>query len=66
MADTIDKAIFKTLSLTNLSRQEAEELAKSLGIQFNEAGLRAKGFGGLLEEVKTKMGDSFLKSSDLA
>jgi TP901 family phage tail tape measure protein len=36
--------------------QEAEELAKSLGIQFNEAGLRAKGFGGLLEEVKTKTG----------
>ena len=38
--------------------QEAEELAKSLGIQFNEAGLRAKGFGGLLEEVKTKTGGS--------
>jgi TP901 family phage tail tape measure protein len=38
--------------------QEAEKLAKSLGIQFNEAGLRAKGFGGLLEEVKTKTGGS--------
>jgi len=38
--------------------QEAEELAKSLGIQFNEAGLQAKGFGGLLEEVKTKTGGS--------
>jgi TP901 family phage tail tape measure protein len=38
--------------------KEAEELAKSLGIQFNEAGLRAKGFGGLLEEVKTKTGGS--------
>jgi TP901 family phage tail tape measure protein len=38
--------------------QEAEELAKSLGIQFNEAGLRAKGFGGLLQEVKTKTGGS--------
>jgi TP901 family phage tail tape measure protein len=38
--------------------QEAVELAKSLGIQFNEAGLRAKGFGGLLEEVKTKTGGS--------
>jgi TP901 family phage tail tape measure protein len=38
--------------------KEAEDLAKSLGIQFDEAGLRAKGFGGLLEEVKTKTGGS--------
>ena len=37
---------------------EATELAKSLGIDFNEAGLRAKGFGGLLEDVKTKTGGS--------
>jgi TP901 family phage tail tape measure protein len=37
---------------------EATELAKKLGIDFNEAGLRAKGFGGLLEEVKTKTGGS--------
>ena len=37
---------------------EAAELAKGLGIDFNEAGLRAKGFGGLLEEVKTKTGGS--------
>jgi TP901 family phage tail tape measure protein len=45
------------VSILNPSK-EAEELAKSLGIQFNEAGLRAKGFGGLLEEVKTKTGGS--------
>ena len=38
--------------------QEATELAKELGIDFNEAGLRAKGFGGLLEEVKQKTGGS--------
>ena len=37
---------------------EATELAQKLGIDFNEAGLRAKGFGGLLEEVKTKTGGS--------
>jgi TP901 family phage tail tape measure protein len=38
--------------------QEATKLAKLLGIDFNEAGLRAKGFGGLLEEVKQKTGGS--------
>jgi len=37
---------------------EATELAQKLGIDFNEAGLRAKGFGGLLEEVKAKTGGS--------
>jgi ATP-dependent DNA helicase RecQ len=34
MADTIDKAIFKTLSLTNLSRQEAEELGNKEFLQI--------------------------------
>jgi TP901 family phage tail tape measure protein/lambda family phage tail tape measure protein len=38
--------------------KEASDLAEALGIDFNEAGLRAKGFGGLLEEVKTKTGGS--------
>ena len=38
--------------------KEAEDLAKGLGIQFNEAGLKAKGFGGLLQEVKQKTGGS--------
>ena len=38
--------------------KEASDLAEALGIQFNESGLRAKGFGGLLEEVKTKTGGS--------
>jgi len=34
MSDTIDKAIFKTLSLTNLSRQEAEELGNKEFLQI--------------------------------
>lgn len=34
MADTIDKAIFKTLSMTNLSRQEAEELGNKEFLQI--------------------------------
>jgi len=38
--------------------QEAQELAGQLGIQFNEAGLRTKGFGGLLAEVAQKTGGS--------
>ena len=38
--------------------KEAEDLAKGLGIQFNEAGLKAKGLGGLLQEVKQKTGGS--------
>ena len=38
--------------------KEASELAEALGIDFNEAGLRAKGFGGLLQEVKEKTGGS--------
>ena len=38
--------------------KEASDLAEALGIDFNEAGLRAKGFGGLLQEVKEKTGGS--------
>jgi len=38
--------------------KEASDLAASLGIEFNEAGLRAKGFGGLLQDVKDKTGGS--------
>ena len=38
--------------------KEASDLAQALGIDFNEAGLRAKGFGGLLQEVKEKTGGS--------
>jgi ATP-dependent DNA helicase RecQ len=34
MADTIDKAIFKTLSLSNLSRQDAEELGNKEFLQI--------------------------------
>jgi superfamily II DNA or RNA helicase len=34
MSDTIDKAIFKTLSMTNLSRQEAEELGNKEFLQI--------------------------------
>lgn len=34
MADTIDKAIFKTLSLTDLSRQDAEELGNKEFLQI--------------------------------
>jgi TP901 family phage tail tape measure protein len=37
---------------------EAEQLAKSLGIEFNETALRTKGFGGLLAEVAQKTGGS--------
>jgi TP901 family phage tail tape measure protein len=38
--------------------KDASDLAEALGIDFNEAGLRAKGFGGLLQEVKEKTGGS--------
>lgn len=38
--------------------KEASDLAEALGIDFNEAGLRAKGFGGLLQEVKERTGGS--------
>lgn len=38
--------------------KEAQDLAKSLGIEFNEAALKSKGFGGVLEEVKRKTGGS--------
>lgn len=37
---------------------EAEKLAKSLGIQFNEAALKSKGFGGVLKDVIEKTGGS--------
>lgn len=37
---------------------EAETLSKQLGIQFNEAGLKALGFGGLLEQIAQKTGGS--------
>jgi TP901 family phage tail tape measure protein len=38
--------------------KEASDLAKALGINFSETGLRANGFGGLLKEVKEKTGGS--------
>jgi len=37
---------------------EAEKLAKALGIEFNAAGLKAKGFGGVIDEIKQKTGGS--------
>lgn len=33
---------------------EAAKLAKKLGIEFTSAGLQAKGFGGFLDDIKTK------------
>jgi len=41
--------------------KEAEDLAKSLGIEFNETGLKTKGFGGLLQDVAQKTGGSTTK-----
>jgi TP901 family phage tail tape measure protein len=38
--------------------QEAADLAKQLGIDFSESGLRAKGFGGLLADVAKATGGS--------
>ena len=38
--------------------KEASDLAKGLGIDFSAAGLEAKGFGGLMAEVKEKTGGS--------
>lgn len=38
--------------------KEAQDLAKSLGIEFNETALRTKGFGGLLSEVAEATGGS--------
>ena len=38
--------------------QEAATLAKELGINFNEGGLKALGFGGLLEQVAQKTNGS--------
>jgi len=37
---------------------EAEKLAKALGIEFNAAGLKTKGFGGVIDEIKQKTGGS--------
>jgi len=37
---------------------EAQKLAEALGIEFNAAGLKAKGFGGLIDEVNRKTGGS--------
>ena len=37
---------------------EAEKLAEALGIEFNAAGLKAKGFGGVIDEIKQKTGGS--------
>lgn len=38
--------------------KEASDLASSLGIQYNLAGLKAKGFAGLLTEIAQKTGGS--------
>jgi TP901 family phage tail tape measure protein len=38
--------------------KEAEDLARSLGIEFNETGLRTQGFGGLLAQVAQATGGS--------
>ena len=45
--------------------KNAEDLARSLGIEFNETGLRTKGFGGLLQEVAQKTGGSTTKLTEL-
>ena len=37
---------------------EAEKLAKKLGIEFNEAGLRSQGFADFMADVKAKTGGS--------
>ena len=37
---------------------EAQKLAEALGIEFNAAGLKAKGFGGLIAEVNRKTAGS--------
>jgi TP901 family phage tail tape measure protein len=44
---------------------EAQSLAKELGIEFNEAGLRTKGFGGLLADVAQATGGSTTKLTQL-
>jgi len=44
---------------------EAETLSKQLGIQFNEAGLKALGFGGLLQQVAERTGGSTSKMVQL-
>jgi TP901 family phage tail tape measure protein len=36
--------------------KEATDLAEQLGLQFNAAGLQAKGFGGFLDEISKKTG----------
>lgn len=37
---------------------DAQKLAKQLGIEFNAAGLKAKGFGAFMEEIKVKTNGS--------
>jgi TP901 family phage tail tape measure protein len=44
---------------------EAQSLAKELGIEFNETGLRTKGFGGLLADVAQATGGSTTKLTQL-
>jgi TP901 family phage tail tape measure protein len=38
--------------------QEAQKLAAKLGLEFNSASLKAKGFAGFMEDVKAKTGGS--------
>lgn len=45
--------------------KEATDLSEGLGIQFNSAGLQAKGFAGFLDEVVTKTGGSTDKLAQL-
>ncbi len=51
-------------SITKPSK-EATDAAKTLGLQFNVAGLRAKGLRGFLEEVAEKTGNSSAKMATL-
>ena len=44
---------------------EAEKLAKNLGIEFNEAALKSKGFGGVLKDVVKATGGSTTKMTKL-
>lgn len=45
--------------------KEATKLSEELGIEFNSAGLQAKGFAGFLDEVVTKTGGSTDKLAQL-
>ena len=44
---------------------EAEKLAKNLGIEFNEAALKSKGFGGVLKDVVKATGGSTTQMTKL-